>query len=218
LQVTSSRNHVWAAVVFLMIPLIWLAGGALTAAIDPDKLAGHANYVRNFRLLELARGGVMLAMFGAVVIAWFVSCLLLIKSKHRTYRWLPLALLGPIGLAVLASLRNLGPEPPDLYERLNRRLNWFFRAAYEIAFFMLVWTLSWQLMSFKHEAMICLHSAMTGMSRNQVLEQQNDQSAMWAFSELNDVVYFFVLLYLLRPVCINVVGSLFKQGGPPEAA
>ena len=201
-----------------MIPLIWLAGGALMAAIDPDKLAGHANYVRNYRLLELAKGGVMLAMFGAVVLAWFASCLLLIKSKHQAYRWLPLALLGPIGFAVLVSLRNLSPEPSDLYERLNRRLNRFFRVAYEIGFFMLVWTLSWQLMSLKHEAMISLHSAMTGLSRNQVLEQQNDQSAMWAFSELNDVMYFFVLLYLLRPVCVNVVGSLFKHRGPSEAA
>ena len=107
-----------------MIPLIWLAGGALMAAIDPEKLAGHANYVRNYRLLELARGAAMLAMFGAVVVAWFVSCLLLIKSKHQTYRWLPIALLGPIGLAILASLLNLGPEPHDLYERLNRSLNW----------------------------------------------------------------------------------------------
>ena len=217
MQVTGNRNHLWAAVVFLMIPLIWLAGGALMAAIDPDKLAGHAHYVRNYRLLELARGGVMLAMFGAVVIAWFVTCLLLLRSKHQTYRWLPLALLGPIGLAVLASLRNLGPGPPDFYERLNRRLNLFFRVAYEIGFFMLVWTLSWQLMSLKHEAMISLHSAMTGLPRDQVLEQQNDQSAMWAFSELNDVVYFFVLLYLLRPVCVNVVGSLFKHRGPPAA-
>ena len=68
LQVTSSRNHLWATAVFLMIPLIWLAGGALMAAIDPDKLAGHANYVRNYRLLGLARGGVMLAMLGAAVV------------------------------------------------------------------------------------------------------------------------------------------------------
>jgi hypothetical protein len=41
---------------------------------------------------------------------------------------------------------------------------------------------------------------------------------MWAFSELNDVMYFFVLLYLLRPVCVNVVGSLFKYRGPSELA
>lgn len=201
-----------------MIPVIWMAGGALIAVIDPEKLAGHANYVRNFRLLELARGAAMLAMFGVVVAAWFVACLLLIRSKRQSYRWLPLAFLGPIGLALLASLRDLGPGPPDLYERFNRRLNRWFRIAYEIGFFILAWNLSWQLMSIKHEAMISFREAVTGLSRDQVLEQLNDQSAMWAFSELNDVMYFFVLLYLLRPVCVNVAGSIFKARRPVETA
>jgi hypothetical protein len=123
---------------------------------------------------------------------------------------------------VLISILQANPNPavvPSFAVDLeNRRLNLFFRVAYEIGFFMLVGTLSWQLMSFKHQAMISLHSAMTGLSRGQALEQQNDQSAMWAFSELNDVVYFLVLLYLLRPVCVNLVGSLFKHREPSEAA
>jgi len=193
-----------------------MAGGALAFAIDPERLAGHANYVRNFQLLTLARSAIMLAMFGLVVVAWFVTCLLVLRSKSQPYRWLPLALLGPIGLAILASLRDLRPEPSDLYERFNRRLNAFLRGAYEIVFFILAWTLSWQMMLIKREAMIAFESAMTGLSRDQVLEQENMQSAMWAFSELNEVMYFFAVLYLLRPVCINVLGSMFKHRGSSE--
>ena len=119
-----------------------MAGGALSFAIDPERLAGHAHYVRNYRLLELVRGGVMLAMFGAVVVAWFVTCLLVLRSKRQPHQWLLLALLGPIGLVFLASLRNLSPDPSDLYEHFIRRLNGFFRVVYEVGFLMLVWTLS----------------------------------------------------------------------------
>jgi hypothetical protein len=216
LQLAANRKHLLPVVIFLTIPVIFIAGGALFVAIDPEKLAGHTNYERNFQLLMLVRNAIMLAMFGSVVIAWFVACLLLLRSKSQSYRWLFLALLGPIGLTVMASLRDLSPDPFDLYERFNRRLNAFLRGAYEIVFFILAWTLAWQMMLIKRETMIAFESAVTGLSRDQILEQQNMQSAMWAFSELNEVMYFFALLYLLRPVCINVLGSMFKHRGSSE--
>ena len=207
----GNRKHFWALLVFLTIPVILLVGGALFAAIDPERLAGHIHYVRNFRLLQFVRGGIMLAMFGSVAVAWFVACLLLLRAKSRSYGWLPLAILGPIGLVCLALLRDRNPEPADLYERLNRRLNIFFRAAYETGFFILAWTVAWQMMLIKREATISLQAAMTGLTRDQILEQQNASSGMWAFSELNEVMYGFVLLYLLRPVCVNAVGSILKR-------
>jgi hypothetical protein len=191
-----------------------MIGGSLAAAIDPEKLAGHTHYVRNFRLLELARGAVMLAMFGSVVIAWFASCLLLLNSKHQPYGWLLLAFLGPIGLVCLTALRDLTPDPTDLYERLIRKLNWFFRAVYEIAFLMLAWTLAWEMMLLKREGTIFLQSVMTGASRQQILDEQNASSGMWAFGELLDVIYFFALLYLVRPVCVNLVGRLARRRPP----
>lgn len=214
----GNRKHLWALVVFLTIPVIFRGGGALFAAIDPEKLAGHAHYVRNFRLLQLLRSAIMLAMFGSVVAAWFMTCLLLLRSKSRTSSWLPLALLGPIGFAFLASLRDSSPQPTDFYERLNRRLNVFFRCAYEIGFFMLGWSLAWQMMIAKRDISISLESAATGLSRGQILDQQNADSGMWAFGELNEVMYFWVLLYLLRPVCVNVVGSLLSHRRSSEAA
>lgn len=207
----GNRKHFWALLVFLTIPVILLAGGALFAAIDPERLAGHTHYVRNFRLLQLVRSGIMLAMFGSVAVAWLVACLLLLRAKSQAYTWLLLAFLGPFGFAFLALLRDRSPDPADLYEQLIRRLNLFFRAVYETGFFVLAWNIAWELMLIKREATISLQSAMTGLSRDQILEQQNASSGMWAFSELNEVMYFFVLLYLLRPVCVNVMGSIFKR-------
>lgn len=215
---TSNKKHLLPLVAFLTIPVIFLAGGTLFATIDPERLAGHTHYVRNFRLLELARGGVMLAMFGSVAIAWLVACLLLLESRSRSYGWLPLALLGPIGLAILASLRDLNSQPWDLYERFIRSRNVFCRIAYEMSFFLLGWMLAWQMMLSKREITVSLQAAATGLSRNQILDQQNASSGMWAFSELNEVMYFFTLLYLLRPACVNLVGSVLKHRRPPEVA
>lgn len=214
----ANKKRLWALLVFLLIPVILIAGGALFAAIDPEKLAGHTHYVRNFRLLQLVRSGVMLAMFGSVVLAWFAACLLLIRSKSQPYGWLPLAFLGPFGLVVLASLRDLNPRPSDLYERFIRRLNIWLRGAYEVGFFVLVWNVAWQMMLIKREASISFESVMTGVSRQEILDQQNASSGMWAFSELNEVMYFFALLYLLRPICVNVLGAVFGRRGSPEVS
>lgn len=209
----NSKKHLWALLAFLAIPVIFLAGGALFTLIDPERLAGHTHYVRNFRLLQLARGGVMLAMFGAVVVAWLVTCLLVVMSKRQPYSWLLLALLGPIGLAILACLPDHSTEAPDLYARLIRKLNLFVRGAYEIGFFLLAWTLAWEAMLVKREALISLQAALTGVSREQIIQDQNASSGMYAFGELNDVMYAFALLYLLRPVCVDVVGALLKLSG-----
>ena len=210
----GNRKYLWAVVVFLAIPVILMAGGAIFAAIDPERLAGHVHYARNFQLLQMAKGAAMLAMFGAVVVVWFVACALLIRSKSRTWRWLALALLGPIGFAILASLRDLSPQPSDLYESFIRRLNRWLRALYEAVIFVAAWNVAWEMMLAKREATISLQAAMTGVSRDQILAEQNASSGMWAFSELNEVMYFFVLLYLLRPICVNVVGAAFRHQAP----
>src|ERR1700722_8860378 len=87
----GNRKYLWAVVVFLAIPVILVAAGAIFAAIDPERLAGHVHYARNFQLLQMARGAAMLAMFGAVVVAWFLGDALFIRSKSRTGRWLALS-------------------------------------------------------------------------------------------------------------------------------
>jgi hypothetical protein len=213
LQTAGNKKHLWAVVTFLTIPAILMAGGALFSAIDPERLAGHADYVRNYRLLALTRSVVMWAVLGLTVAAWLVTCLLVLRSKSRTYWWLPLALLGPVGFAVLASLHDLGPGLSDLYERFNRTLNGFRRVAYETCIFMVALTLAWQLMVVKREAMISYESATIGVARDQIIDQQNAESGMWAFKEGNEVMYFLVVIYLLRPVCVNAAGYILGRRG-----
>ncbi len=214
----GDKKQLWALLVFLLIPVIVVGGGMLVVAIDPEKLAGHANYARNFHLLQFGKSALMLGVLGTVVVAWFVTCLLLLAAKNRPLPWLLLGLLGPFGMAVLASLRDLSPEPAGLYERLLRKLNIFVRIAYEIGFFFLGWSVAWQMMIIKREGMIAYQSAITGLTRQQILDEQNASSGMWAFSELNEVVFCFALLYVLRPVLVNIVGGLFKPRATPAVA
>jgi hypothetical protein len=213
MRIAGNKNLVWALVVLLSIPVAMLAGGAVVFAIDPEKLAGHTNYVRDFQLIQLAKGAFMLLGLGIVAAAWLTICLLVLRSKRQSYRWMPLALLGPLGLMILASLPDRNPEPSDPYARFDRRLSAPVRVAYETVFLFLAFNLAWEMMLFKREGMIALQSAMTGVSRTQILIDQNASSGMWAFGEMLEVMYFLVLLYLLRPVIVNVVGALFKNRG-----
>ena len=52
-----------------------------------------------------------------------------------------------------------------------------------------------------------------------IIDQQDASGGMWAFSEGNEVMFFLVLLYLLRPVCVNAVGAsrLLLQRRPSGA-
>jgi hypothetical protein len=211
MRIAGNKNLVWALVVLLSIPVAMLAGGAVVFAIDPEKLAGHTNYVRNFQLVQFAKGALMLLGLGIVAAAWLAICLLVIGSKRQSYRWMPLALLGPLGLMILASLPDRNPEPSDLYARFDRRLNVPVRVAYEAVCLFMAFNLAWEMMLIKREGMIALQSAMTGVSREQILSDQNASSGMWAFGEMLEVMYFLVLLYLLRPILVNMAGALFKN-------
>jgi MFS family permease len=213
----GNKKYLWAVLAFLTIPVILVAGGALFVVIDPEKLAGHTHYARNFQLLQLARHAIMLAMFGASAVAWFVACALLIRARNRNWRWLLLAFLGPPAIVILSSLRDLYPRPCDLYEAFIRKLNVLLRAVYETGFVIVAWTISWEMMLIKREATISFQAAMRGVPRAQIIDEQNASGGMYAFSELNEVMYFFVFLYLVRPICVNVVGSLFRRRGLDNA-
>jgi hypothetical protein len=67
-----------------------------------------------------------------------------------------------------------------------------------------VWFLAFQIMVLKRDLMIMYTAATTGISTPQIIDQQNLSSGMWAFSEGLEV------LYLLWPICFNLVGHLPK--------
>jgi hypothetical protein len=56
--------------------------------------------------------------------------------------------------------------------------------------------------------MIWYQSATTGVSTAQIIAIQDASSGMWAFGEGLEVMFFAILLYLLRPLLFNLVAGL----------
>ncbi len=149
---------------------------------------------------------------------WVLVCLLVIRSKKRSYVWLVFAALGPLGLAVLASLTDLTTTEPDSYTRFLRKMNGFVRAGYEVLSFVVIWELAWQAMLLKRMLMIRFEAATTGASVAQIMNVQNASSGMWAFGEGLAVMYLAVLLYLLRPFVFRMVAYVMATRSSAKAS
>jgi hypothetical protein len=133
------RPYVLAIVSFLTIPAVTVLAGILINSIDPEIAARTSNYERNYRLLSLAKTLSVLAVLLVIVGLWFLTCFSLVKSKKRSYRWLPWALFGPFGLIVLTMLSDKAPAPGDLYQQFVGKLKIYLRIAYELILFVVVW-------------------------------------------------------------------------------
>jgi hypothetical protein len=189
----------------------------LSNLIDPEIAAGHLNYVRNYHLLSLLKH---LCFFGSLAVAgvlWLLVCLLVIRAKKRSYFWLLLAALGPIGFAVLATLKDRDALEIDRYARFVRTMNWCVRAGYELCSFVIIWVLAYQAMVVMRTMIIWYQVVSTGVSTAQIIDLQNASSGMWAFAEGNEVMYFVVLLYLLRPLVFRIVAQVAATKALPKA-
>jgi hypothetical protein len=202
------RPYVLAIVSFLMIPAVTVLAGRLINSINPEIAAGDSNYERNYWLLSLAKHLSILAVLLVIIGLWFLTCLFLVKSKKRSYGWLPLAMLGPLGLIILTMLSDNAPAPGDLYQQFVGKLKTYLRIAYELGFFAVVWVGAYQTMVLTRDLMIMYEAAATGTSTAQIINRQNASSGMWAFSESLEVLVLVVLFYLLWPICFNAVGRL----------
>jgi len=207
-----------AVVLLLLIPMVLALGGALFSLINPEIAAGHPNYVRNFHRLNLLKKTVMWATAVTVLVLWLLVCLQVIRAKKRSSYWLVLAALGPFGLAILAMLRDRETAETDRYARFVRSLNGFVRVGYELCTFVVVWVLAYEAMVLKRTVMIRYEAATTGSSIAQITDLHNASGGMWAFAEGMEVMFFVVLLYLLRPVVFNLVGRLAATLASPKAS
>src|SRR2546427_331006 len=172
------RPYVLAIVSFLMIPAVSVLAAMLINSINPEIAAGHSNYERNYRLLSLAKNLSMLAVLLVIMGLWFLTCFFLVKSKKRSYGWLPLAMLGPFGLIILTMLSDNAPAPGDLYQQFVGKLKNYLRVAYELSFFVVVWVGAYQAMVLKRNLMIMYEAVATGTSTAQIINQQNASSAV----------------------------------------
>jgi len=202
------KQAVLALGLLLLIPVVTVLGGILFSLVNPEWAAGHPNYVRNYHLLHLLKMMFMWASIACVGVLWMLSCLLVIRSKNQSYLWLFLAALGPVGFAVLASLKDRTSTETDSYTRLVQKMNWFVRAGYEVLSFVVIWELAWQAMVLKSTLQIRYEAATTGVSIAQINAVRDASSGMWAFGEGMEVMYFAVLLYLLRPFVYRIVAQV----------
>ena len=202
------KQMLLALLLLLLIPAVMLGGGLLFSLINPEIAAGHPNYVRNWHLLNQVKSLIMFGMFAAVLALYPAGSFLVIRSKRQSGIWLLLALLGPLGFAILSVLNDRAPSQQDRYSRFVHRMNWILRAAYELVCLYLIWELSWEIMILKRNLMIRYESITSGVSTAQIIATQNASSGMWAFGESLEVMFFIIVLYLLRPMIFNLISRL----------
>jgi hypothetical protein len=210
------KQSVIALVLFLLIPAVFALGGMLSNAINPEIAAGHANYGRNWHLLYLLKRTLFWGSVAGVAVLWVFVCLLVIRSKKRSPLWLVVAALGPLGFAVLAMLNDEAPAETDRYARFLGKLNWWLRGAWELGSFVILWVLAEEAMVLKRTLTIQYEAATTGVSTAEIIRIRDASGGMWAFSEGMEVMYFVILLYLLRPVVFSVVGYAAAKMASPR--
>ena len=211
------KQMVVAFALVLLIPVVIMAGGFLFSLINPEIAAGHPNYVRNYHVISRAKIMVLWGSWAVAAILWVVACLLVIRSKERSWVWVVLAALGPVGFAILATLNDREPGEMDRYTRFVRSLNWLMRIGYEVCRFVILWLLAYQAMVLKRNVMILYQSFTTGMSTAQIIDIQNASSGMWAFAEGMEVMFLVVLFYLMWPAVFNVAGRMVATFAAPKA-
>ena len=204
------RQYVLALICYLAIPVVLIAGAAVFRLIDPDLARGRPDYARNYHLLEMARTGAVWAAAGLTLLLWTACCFLVLKSRRRSLGWLSLAAAGPLGFIVIAWLEDRAPRPGDLYEQLISRLKIYWRVPLEIAVFVAISLLTYEIIVFKRNLMIALESLMTGTPAASIIAQQTASSGMWAAGEGMEEIYLVTLIYLLRPVVFNLAARLLR--------
>jgi hypothetical protein len=208
------KQTLLALLLLLLIPAVTVGAGILFSLINPEIAAGHPNYIRNWHMLHSLKMGVMYGSFATIIALYLIGCFLVVRSKQQSRLWLVLAPLGPLGFAVLSVLNDRVPSAADRYARFVRRLNAWLRVGYELCSFILIWEFGWQIMILKRNLMIWYQSITTGVSTAQIIAVQDASSGMWAFGEGLEVIFFVILLYLLRPLLFNLVAGLTARPSP----
>jgi hypothetical protein len=195
-------------VLVLLIPAVLMLGGFISSHINPEMAAGRANYARNFLILNAAKNISMLAAFAMAGALWLVSCFLVLRSKERSFWWILLAALGPVGFGVMAVLSDKVPGKTDRYARFVGGMKWWVRAGYEACSFLIIWEAAYFGMIVFRKLIILWESFRTGMSTAQIVDLQNASSGMWAFGEGLEIMFMVVVFYLARPIAFNVMSRL----------
>lgn len=209
------RHYVLALACYLSIPVVMMAGAGLFRLIDPEMARGHADYVRTYRLLEMAGQGVLMATAGLELLLWIATCGLLLHSRGRSLLWLAMAAAGPFGFIAIAMLEDRLPAPGDRYQQFIRSLKIYWRGPLELVIFVAVFFLAYEIVVLLRELMISYQSFATGTPAATIIADQNASGGMWAFGEALEALYLLVLIYLFLPICFNLAGRLLTRRSTP---
>jgi hypothetical protein len=199
-------------IALLLIPVVILSAAAIDYAIDPELARGHANYARNFALLQHLRFAVVVAALALVVALWLLACLWLLRAKSQRRAWLALALLGPFGFAGLMALPDRSMlAPADAYRRQLMRLPNLLRVLYEIVRFAVFAFVAMQLIEWFDDGTALLEASRRGIPLSQVHAEREASGGMWAFGDMIRAACVFVLLYALLPAGCNAVAWLVRR-------
>jgi len=205
------KHYIFAIGSLLLIPAVTILGVIASTLINPEWAVRTANYERNYRLLDMARSGVLLVTLTADIALWFAACFFVLKSKMQSYWWIAAGLMGPLGLIVLTIVPDNAPSRGDLYQRFLRRMNAVPRIAYEIILFVVVWAGAFIAVALITEIRISAESIFTGTPRAQIVSVQLASSGMYAFGEGLEAIGLVVLFYLVFPVLFNAAGCLLSS-------
>lgn len=203
----SKRHYVMAIACYLAIPVVMFAGLRASLLIDPELARRTGNYVRNYRLLEMAGDGVRMATAGAAILLWAATCYFVLRSKGRALGWLVMAAGGPPGFALLAILDDTAPGDADRYQRFVQRLGRVARVLLECTFFVIAWTVAFASVFALEELQIRYLSYSSGVPMATIVAERDASSGMYAFAELGAAMYIVPAVYLLWPVCFNLIGA-----------
>jgi hypothetical protein len=211
--VGREKHYALAFGAFLAIPVVAILGMSLSISINPEIVAGHADYVRNYRLLDGLKQTTFYLTVLAVISLWFLTCYFLAKAKQRSIFWLSLAVLGPFGLIALVALRSGDQSTRSSYQNFVGKLWIPVRIVYELVLFIVIWTVAYEAIAVKRDLMILRQSVITGVPIEKIVDEQQASGGMWAFSEGLETMFLIVLFYLLWPICFNAVAWLIKTRG-----
>jgi len=204
-------QYLLAVICYLAIPAVVIGGAGVFHLIDPEMARGHANYARDYRMLDLARLGVLWASGALALVLWTSCCYPVLKSRQRSTRWPYLASAGPLGFSVIAALKDRSSVPGDLYQHVIRNLKAYWRVPLEMSVFVTVWVVAYEAVVLERELMIRYESLTTGTPVPTIIAQQSASSGMWAAGEGMEQLYLVPLFHLLWPILFNLGGQLFKS-------
>ena len=206
------RHYALALACYLAIPPVLIGGVVLSLLIDPEMARSHADYARDYRLLEMVRTGALAATAGLTLVLWLSTCYLVLRARQRSPGWLALAAGGPFGFIGIAMLADRSPAAADdPYQHFVGRLKPYGRLALEAALFVAACLLTFGSMVLLRELMIAYESFTTGTPVASIVERQTASSGMMAFGEGLEMLYLLVIFYLLWPIVFGLAGKVLKR-------